>query len=423
MSTRAVVLAGGEGTRLGVLTAKRAKPAVPFAGKYRIIDFVLSNCVNSGIFDVLVLTQYRPHSLNEHIARGRPWDLDRSFSGGVQLLQPYKGRKETDWYRGTADAVTQNLNFVRRGSPENTLILSGDHIYQMDYHAMIRYHESQDADVTISVIDVPLAEASRFGIMFTDNEMNVIDFYEKPKDPPGTLANMGIYVFKTVILDHYLQADANDPQSDHDFGKNIIPKMIADKLRVIAYPFSGYWVDVGTLGAYWDAHMDLLQTPSPLDLNDRTWVIHTRSEERPPVKIETNAQVHDSLITDGSVIASNAIVERSILSPGVYVGPGAVVRESIILTDTYIEAGAVVEHCILDKQVVIGKNAVVGKLESGDDTTELTTVGKSTRIPADYTIGSNVIVGSEVMIHDFESQYPQRHVPDGARVKYTGPDK
>ena len=288
---------------------------------------------------------------------------------------------------------------------------------------MIRYHESQDADVTISVIDVPLEEASRFGIMFTDDDMNVLEFYEKPKNPPGTLANMGIYVFKTPVLDYYLQADANDPDSDHDFGKNIIPKMIADKLHVIAYPFSGYWVDVGTLSAYWDTHMDLLQSPSPLDLNDRTWIIHTRSEERPPVKLETNAQVHDSMITDGSVIARDAIVEKSVLSPGVYVGPGAIVRESIVLTDTYIEAGAIVEHCILDKQVVIGKNVRVGSLESDDAGPQLTTVGKSTRIPDDYVIGANVIVGSEVMAQDFISQYPDRNVPDGARVKYTGPDK
>lgn len=420
MTTRAVILAGGEGTRLGVLTAKRAKPSVPFGGKYRIIDFALSNCVNSGLFDVLVLTQYRPHSLNEHISRGRPWDLDRSFSGGVQLLQPYKGRRDTDWYRGTADAVTQNFNFVRRGAPDNVLILSGDHIYEMDYQAMIRFHEEQEADVTIGVIDVPIEDASRFGIMFTDENMNVIDFYEKPADPPGTLANMGIYVFKTDVLGQYLEADNDDDDSNHDFGKDIIPKMITDNLKVIAYPFSGYWVDVGTVTAYWESHMDLIQTPPPLDLNDRTWVIHTRSEERPPVKIEHGANVSDSLITDGSIIAAGATVERSVLSPGVYVGPGAVVRESIILTDTYIEAGAVVEHCIIDKVVVVGQNAKVGVYNEGEKPT-LTTIGKSARIPEGFVIGDDVVVASEVSEAHFRKMYPDGNVPNGSRVAYTGP--
>ncbi len=420
MPTRAVILAGGEGTRLGVLTAKRAKPAVPFAGRYRIIDFVLSNCVNSGIFDVLVLTQYRPHSLNDHIGRGRPWDLDRSFSGGIQLLQPYLGRRDTDWYKGTADAVTQNFNFVRRGDPANTLILSGDHIYQMDYSAMIRHHEENDADVTISVIDVPMHEASRYGIMFTDENMNVKEFYEKPKDPPGTLANMGIYMFKTPVLDYYLQADVYADGSSHDFGKDIIPKMIHDKLRVVAYPFEGYWVDVGTLSAFWEAHMHLIQVPSPLDLNDRAWVIHTRSEERPPVKIETGAQISDSLITDGSVIAAGATVERSVLSPGVYVGPGAIIRESIIMTDAYIEAGAVVEHSILDKQVVVGQNARVGR-KTGDDQPRMTVIGKSTHIPNDLVIGADVTVGSEVMSPYFTNAFPDGNVPDGEHVAYTGP--
>ncbi len=419
MTTRAVILAGGEGSRLGVLTAKRAKPAVPFAGKYRIIDFVLSNCVNSGIFDVLVLTQYRPHSLNDHIGLGRPWDLDRSFSGGVHLLQPYKGRFETDWYRGNADAVTQNLNFVRRGDPDNTLILSGDHIYEMDYYEFVRYHDEHDADVTISVIDVPLHEASRYGIMFTDDNLNVIEFYEKPKNPPGTLANMGVYLFKTPVLDHYLQAEADDPYSSHDFGKNIIPKMIRDKLRVVAYPFSGYWVDVGTLRAYWEAHMDLLESPPPLDLNDRTWVIHTRSEERPAVKIES-AKVRDSMITDGAVISNGATVERCVLSPGVYVGPDAVVRESVILTDTYIEAGAVIEHCIIDKQAVIGQGSRIGR-NVGDKVPHLTTIGKSTRVPAGFTIGADVIIGSEVFEPFFEEHYRNKNVTDGERVGYSGP--
>lgn len=419
-STRAVILAGGEGTRLGVLTAKRAKPAVPFAGKYRIIDFVLSNCVNSQIYDVLVLTQYRPHSLNEHIGVGRHWDLDRSFSGGVQLLQPYKGRRSTDWYKGTADAVAQNMNFVRRGSPDNILILSGDHIYAMDYSHMIRQHEARDADLTIAVIEVPLKEASRYGIMFTDKNMNVLEFLEKPKNPPGTLANMGIYVFKTPVLDYYLQQDAEDESSDHDFGKNIIPQMIADKLRVIAFPFEGYWVDVGTMPAYWEAHMDLLQSPPVIDLNDRTWIIHTKSEERPPVKIEKGAEIIDSLITDGSIIGSGALIERSILSPGVKIGPNAVIRESIILTDAEVLADAVVERCIIDKQVVIGEGCKVGK-PVDDDTLGLTAIGKSTVIPPGFLVGANVIIGSEAEPELFE-EFPDKHIPDKTRMNY-GPEK
>lgn len=414
---RAVILAGGEGTRLGVLTAKRAKPSVPFAGKYRIIDFVLSNCVNSDIYDVLVLTQYRPHSLNKHISRGRPWDLDRTLSGGVQILQPYLGRSNTTWYQGTADAVTQNMNFVRRGSPDHVIVLSGDHIYKMNYRNLIRFHEENEADVTICVIDVPLHEASRYGIMFTDENLRVLEFHEKPKDPPGTLANMGVYIFKTPILDYYLKEDDHEQTSEHDFGKNIIPKMIADGRKVLAYPFSDYWVDVGTLNAYWEAHMALLESPPALDLNDRTWIIHTRSEERPPVKIEGDADVIDSFLTDGTVVRPGAIVERSVLSPGVYVGEGAVVRDSIILTDTRIENGAQVIRTIIDKQVTVGHNCQIGALEG-----KLTVIGKNAQIPANYTLGSNVIVGSDCIATDFEP-YQNREVPSGARVNYTGPDK
>ena len=326
---KAVILAGGKGTRLGVLTIKRAKPAVPFGGKYRIIDFALSNCVNSNIFDVMVLTQYRPHSLNDHIGKGRPWDLDRSFTGGVRLLQPYQGSFDTDWYAGTADAVTQNLNFIRQGRPEYVLILSGDHIYEMDYDMLVQYHRDKGADATVCTIRVPLDEASRFGIVDTDHDYRVTDFVEKPESPPGNLANMGVYVFGYAALQRVLQEDQFDSSSEHDFGKNILPKMVADRMDVYAYPYGGYWIDVGTVDAYWEAHMDLLSSPPSLNLNDRTWVIHTRSEERPPVRIGTNARIVDSMITDGAVIGAGAVIERSILSPGVFVGPGAVIRESV----------------------------------------------------------------------------------------------
>src|SRR5690606_3293000 len=300
---KAIILAGGEGTRLASLTAKRAKPAVPFAGKYRIIDFPLSNCVNSGIFDVLILTQYRPHSLNDHIERGRPWDLDRSFTGGVQILQPYKGRYDTDWYAGTADAVTQNLNFVRRGRPEYVLILSGDHIYEMDYDVLIQYHRDKKADATLCVITVPLDEASRYGIVDVDENYRVTDFLEKPANPPGNLANMGVYVFSYPVLEKLLQEDHTQQTSNHDFGKDIIPQMVRDGMNVFAYPYGGYWIDVGTLDAYWEAHMDLLSAPPSLNLNDRTWVIHTKSEERPPVQIASGAVINNSMVTHGCVIS------------------------------------------------------------------------------------------------------------------------
>ncbi len=414
MRTRAVILAGGEGTRLSVLTAKRAKPAVPFAGKYRIIDFTLSNCVNSNIFDVLILTQYRPHSLMDHIGRGQPWDLDRSFTGGVHMLQPYKGRKDTDWYVGTADAVYQNLNFVRRRQPENILILSGDHIYQMDYYTLLTFHTNKSADATICTIRVPMDEASRYGILETDAQYRVKDFVEKPANPPSNLASMGVYVFRTELLERLLLEDAARASSNHDFGKDIIPRMVAEGLKVYAYPYDGYWVDVGTIDAFWEAHMDLLNRPPSLNLNDRSWIIHTRSEERPPVMIENGSTIRDSLITDGSVICEGAIVERSVLSPGVYVGPNAVIRESVILTDTYIEAGAVVERCVIDKQVVVGHDVQVGKItESGD--LGITVIGKGAHIPAGFTIGRNVVIGTDLGPDDF-AEFPEKSVPNGKKV-------
>lgn len=416
MRARAVILAGGEGSRLGVLTAKRAKPAVPFAGKYRIIDFVLSNCVNSGIFDVLVLTQYRPHSLNEHIALGRPWDLDRSFTGGVKLLQPYQGRFDTDWYAGTADAVTQNLNFVRRGHPRNTLILSGDHIYEMDYDMLIDFHEENNADATVCVIRVPMDEASRYGIMAVDEQNHIVDFVEKPANPPGDLANMGVYVFKTDALDRMLMEDAIKDDSRHDFGYNIIPSMIAKGMKVIAYPFGGYWIDVGTIDAYWEAHMDLLGMPPSLDLNDRSWIIHTRSEERPPVRIEKGAIIEDSMITDGAVISAGARVVRSIVSPGVYIGPDTYVYESVILTDSYVEKGAVIERSVIDKGVVVGFGARIGEASNVGDLA-IASVGKNTTIPPNFVVERSAVLGTDLDGADILEQYPQGVIPAGKQVK------
>jgi glucose-1-phosphate adenylyltransferase len=397
MKTRAVILAGGEGSRLGVLTDKRAKPAVPFAGKYRIIDFTLSNCVNSGIADVMILTQYRPHSLNEHIGAGRPWDLDRGFTGGVQIYQPYRGRISTDWYKGTADAISQNLSFVERGQPDIVLVLSGDHIYKMNYDPMIRFHLERQADVTIATLNVTRDEATRMGILATDpaGSGRITNFVEKPADPPGTLASMGIYVFGRATLSQVLTEDNRRRDSSHDFGKDVIPRMVATGQKVYAYPFEGYWVDVGTIEAYWESQMDLLEDPPPLDLNDRTWIIHTQSEERPPVVTREGASIKDSMVTDGCVISPGALIERSVLSPGVYIGPKAIVRESVILTDARIEAGARVERAVIDKLVRIGKGARVGHIDKSGVGLGITTVGKNALIRDKIVVARGAVVEAD----------------------------
>jgi glucose-1-phosphate adenylyltransferase len=396
VKTRAVILAGGEGSRLGVLTDKRAKPAVPFAGKYRIIDFTLSNCVNSGIADVMILTQYRPHSLNEHIGAGRPWDLDRGFTGGVQLYQPFRGRFDTDWYKGTADAISQNLSFVERGEPDIVLVLSGDHIYKMNYEPMIRFHLERQADVTIATLNVTREEATRMGILATDEGgCRVTAFVEKPADPPGTLASMGIYVFARTMLSQVLQEDSRRRDSSHDFGKDVLPRMVAGGQKVFSYAFDGYWVDVGTVDAYWESQMDLLADPPALDLNDRTWIIHTRSEERPPVVTREGAIIRDSMVTDGCIISPGARIERSVLSPGVYIGPKAVVRESVVLTDTRIEGGARVERAVIDKTVRIGKNARVGALDRAAEGLGITTIGKNAVIGDRIVIPRGAVVDAD----------------------------
>jgi glucose-1-phosphate adenylyltransferase len=395
VSTRAVILAGGEGQRLGVLTDRRAKPAVPFGGKYRIIDFTLSNCVNSGIFDIMILTQYRPHSLIEHIGAGRPWDLDRGFTGGVHIYQPYRGRLDTDWYRGTADAIYQNLPFVKRGTPDRVLVLAGDHIYKMNYGSLIAFHTQCNADVTIGTLNVSREDATRMGILAIDGESRVTQFVEKPADPPGTLASMGIYVFELKTLAQMLTEDAKRRDSSHDFGKDIIPRMVSSGMRVFAYPFENYWVDVGTLEAYWQTHMDLLKHPPRLDLNDRKWVVHTQSEERPPVTIQEGALVKDSMITDGCVISPGARIERSILSPGVWIGPNAVVRDSVILTDSVIEEGARVDRTIVDKSVHIGKRARVGQRSKPGEGLGITTIGKNAQIPDRITVRRGAIIDAD----------------------------
>ncbi len=400
--TMAVILAGGEGERLSILSQERAKPAVPFGGKYRIIDFTLSNCVNSDIHDVVVLTQYNPRSLNDHIGLGRPWDLDRSH-GGVKLLQPYIARgRVAEWYRGTADAVLRNMNVIEHDASDTVVILAGDHIYKMDYQPFLAAHRRRRADVTIAVRRVPLAEATRMGILVLDEADRVVEWQEKPKQPKSDLASMGVYVFSKKALRRYLT-------DDHpDFGRDVIPAMLEAGARVFGYRYNGYWQDVGTIQSFWECNMALLEDDPELDLYDKDWLIHTRSEERAPAKVGPTAQVHRSLISHGCVI--NGTVVNSVLSPGVRVDVGAVVRDSIVMFDTVIRAGAVVYRSILDKEVVVGPGAIVGdgpfadrpnKQEPTRLNTGITVVGKRAVIPRGTRIGRNVRVAADVRSTDF----------------------
>ncbi len=410
----ALILAGGEGERLSVLSRVRAKPAVPFGGKYRIIDFTLSNCVNSGVDDVLVLTQYNPHSLNDHIGLGRPWDLDRA-RGGVKLLQPYIRRgRVAEWYRGTADAVLQNFNVVEQDAGDTILILAGDHIYKMDYTPFLAAHRRHRADVTIAVRHVPLAEATRMGVLALDEQDRVTEWQEKPKQPKSDLASMGVYVFSKRALRRWLSEDLTD------FGTNVVPAMLDGGARVFGYRFDGYWQDVGTIQSFWEANMALLDDVPELDLYDREWLIHTRSEERAPAKIGPTAQVHRSMISHGCVI--NGTVVNSVLSPGVRVDVGAVVRDSIVMFDSVIRSGAVVDRAILDKEVVVGQGAIVGdgpdfdtpnKAEPGRLTTGITVVGKQSVVPRGSRLGRNVKIGEQVR----SSDYRGRTVRSGGTVE------
>ncbi|MCC6453981.1 MAG: glucose-1-phosphate adenylyltransferase [Caldilineaceae bacterium] len=389
-----MIMAGGASESLSVLTETRAEPAVPFGGKFRLIDFPLSNCVNSDIYNVAVLTQYRPRSLNDHIGIGKPWDLDRA-SGGVRLLQPYRGGPYGDWQRGTADAVRRNLDFVQAQNEDHVLILAGDHIYLMDYRPMLNHHVQSDAELTVGVRRVNAYETHRYGIISVNNENRIVEFHEKPRRTRQTLASMGIYIFRKDFLMSMLQS------SDYvDFGYDVLPAMVEQRRAVGAYTFPGYWADVGNVQAYWEANMSLLAENPALDLYDREWVVHTRSEERAPSKIGPKAQVNGNLLANGCRV--DGVVERSILSPGVYIAEGAIVRDSVILNDTIIEPGAVVDRSIIDKEVHIGAGARVG---DGDDNTpnrtmpeEINTgislVGKGSVVPEGYVLGRNVIVHS-----------------------------
>ncbi len=371
----AMLLAGGQGSRLYALTQNVAKPAVPFGGKYRIIDFPLSNCTNSGIDTVGVLTQYQPLVLNDYIGNGLPWDLDRTF-GGVKILPPYQGKDSADWYKGTANAIYQNMKFIEQYDAEYVLILSGDHIYKMDYAKMLKFHKKNNADCTIAVIDVPIEEASRFGIMSVNEDDSIFKFSEKPKNPDSTLASMGIYIFNKQTLFDYLTADAKDPDSANDFGKNIIPNMLAAQERMFAYRFEGYWKDVGTLSSLWEANMDLLGEKPVFSLDDEKWRMFTRHRALSPQYVGEGAKIKNSIVSEGCKIYGR--VENSVLFGNVTVMPGAVVRDSVVLNDCYIGAGSNVNYAILDTEVKIGAGVTLGGAK--DTAPDVTVVGNGTVI-------------------------------------------
>ena len=380
----ALLLAGGQGSRLGILTKKVAKPAIPYGGKYRIIDFPLSNCTNSGIDTVGVLTQYQPLELNAYIGSGAPWDLDIS-NGGVFVLPPYQKGKSGEWYRGTANAIYQNIAFIEQYNPDFVLILSGDHIYKMDYNAMLNFHIRNGADATIAVREVPWEEASRFGIMNTDSEDRIIEFEEKPKNPKSNKASMGVYIFTWEKLRRYLEADEADKKSNNDFGKNIIPNMLADKQVLMAYSFKGYWKDVGTIESLWEANMDLLETPMPIDMHDKRWRIFAKNPGMAPHYIAKGATVHDSLITEGCEVYVN--VNHSILFAGVIIEEGAKVESSVIMPGSIIRRGAVVQRAIVAENAEVGPGAIVG-----EETGNIAVIGTGISLPA----GVHIPAGQQV---------------------------
>lgn len=385
----AMLLAGGQGSRLMVLTEETAKPAVPFGGKYRIIDFPLANCVNSGIDTVGILTQYQPFELNNYIGNGQPWGLNRNF-GGAFILPPYQRSKKTEWYKGTANAIYQNISFVDRYNPENVLILSGDHIYKMDYKKLIKYHNEKNADCTIAVLDVPLSEASRFGIMNTDKANKILEFEEKPKVPKSTNASMGVYVFKWKVLREYLINDEEDPNSSNDFGKNIIPTMLNDGKSMYAYNFDGYWKDVGTIESLWEANMDLLDENSNLKLKDPKFRIYARNYAYNSSTITKNASVENSFITEGCTIEGN--VKRSIISTGCTVGKGAVINKSIIMPGSVIGDNANIQYAIIGERTVIGEGAVVGENLDMKQSIRISVVGNDRNIAPNTVINAGEII-------------------------------
>ncbi len=387
-----MLLAGGQGSRLGVLTQKIAKPAVPYGGKYRIIDFPLSNCVNSGIETVGVLTQYQPLELNDYIGSGKPWDLDR-LSGGVHVLPPYQKSEGAVWYKGTANAIYQNIPFIERYDPEYVLILSGDHIYKMDYAEMLDLHKKSEADCTIAVLEVPLEEASRFGILNANPDGTIYEFEEKPKNPKSNLASMGIYIFNWSVLKKYLEEDEANPDSSNDFGKNIIPNMLGDGQKLVAYPFNAYWKDVGTIDSLWEANLDLLNPKVELDLSDPAWKIYSRNPSAPPQYISPAAKVQNSLISEGCDVSGT--VDFSILSNNVTVEEGAVVRDSLVMPGATIKKGANVQYAIIAENSVIGEDSKIG--ERPENMKELSDWGIAV-VGADLTLEKGCTVKPQSMV-------------------------
>ena len=414
----AFILAGGVGSRLCLLSERRAKPAVPFAGKYRIIDFTVSNCVNSGIYDIGVLTQYRPTSLHQHIGIGRPWDLDRS-RGGIQVLQPSLGALESDWYRGTADAIFRNLVHLRRRRIDQVLVLSGDHVYKMDYNLLYDFHAERRAAATVAVTEVPEDAVSSFGILEADATGRVTGFKEKPARADSRLASMGVYLFDRDALIRWLVEDAALTESSHDFGRDLLPRVVARGERVYAYRFPAYWQDVGTLDSYYQSNLAFIADPPPLNLDDPDWVIHTQSADRPPVRFERGAQIERSLIANGCVVQGR--VERSVLFPGVTVEREAVVRDSIVMHDSLVRRGATLDRAILDKRVRVGEGAVVGAGEAMTPnracpehlSSGLVVVGKGADLPAGLTVGRNARIGADVRAENFSDGVPAGGVVDG----------
>jgi glucose-1-phosphate adenylyltransferase len=374
----AMLLAGGQGTRLKDLTTKLAKPAVPFGGKYRIIDFTLSNCSNSGIETVGVLTQYQPYILNSYIGIGSAWDLDRKHRG-ISVLPPYQGQKGGEWYKGTAHAIYQNIYYIDQFDPEYVLVISGDHIYKMDYSKMFKYHKEKGADATIAVLEVPWDEASRFGLMNTNDTNKIVDFEEKPKNPKSNLASMGIYIFNWKVLKQFLLEDEQNELSSNDFGKDIIPAMLNKEKKLYAYGFQGYWKDVGTIKSLWEANMDLLSDNPELDINDPTWKIYSVNPNQPPQYIAPEARVKRSLVNEGCLVYGN--VKNSVLFYGVYVGLGSTIKESIIMPDVKIGANVTIKKAIIASGTVIEDGSVIG-----DDSGEITLIVEAPRIAADSTV-------------------------------------
>ena len=373
----AMLLAGGQGSRLYDLTKQTAKPAVTFGGKYKIIDFPLSNCINSGIDTVGVLTQYQPLALNEYIGNGEPWDLDRT-RGGLSVLPPYQGNKTSDWYKGTANAIYQNINFIKQYNPDYVLILSGDHIYRMDYAKMLEHHKKTGASCTVATITVPMEEASRFGICNTNPDSSIYEFEEKPKNPKNNQASMGIYIFNAQILLEYLEADEADENSSNDFGKNIIPNLLNNGEKLYSYKFEGYWKDVGTISSLWEANMDLIGDEPILNMSDRDFRIFSRNFARPPQFVGAKADIQNSLISEGCKI--NGTVINSILSGGVVIEEGALVKDSVIMEDVTVKKGGKVYSAIVDSDTVVEKNAVVGTENA--DKSEIAIVAKGTTVHA-----------------------------------------